>query len=54
MIPDGLYVALCLVLPLAWELASARLFDLWQARREKRSPAAGQNDNTVYVLYLKS
>jgi hypothetical protein len=33
-----LYAVLCLLVPLAWGVLSARLFDAWQARRAARRP----------------
>jgi hypothetical protein len=36
------YVVLCLLVPLVWGIASARLFDWWQARlRRTKQPALG-------------
>ena len=32
---DWTYAALCLVVPLLWGVASARLFDWWQARKDR-------------------
>jgi hypothetical protein len=45
------YVALCLVVPLVWGLASARAFDWWQARRPSR-PAPMPDDTSVDMYHI--
>ena len=40
------YIALCLLVPLLWGLASARLFDWWQARFHLQPiPSDSKNDH---------
>ncbi len=40
------YIALCLIVPLLWGLASARLFDWWQARSKRTDSPPDSNDDT--------
>ena len=48
---DGLYIALCLLVPLLWGVFSAAAFDWWQARR-RRSPSrpAAQDEEDMYYI----
>ena len=38
------YIALCLIAPLLWGLATARVFDWWQARHTPRAPDRAEDD----------
>lgn len=48
---DWLYVALCLIVPPVWGLASARLYDLWHARRPKTPAATTAPDSDSVDMY---
>ncbi len=47
---DWPYVALCLVIPLLWGVAAARLFDWWQVRRRRNAPAREDSDTDMYYI----
>lgn len=44
------YVALCLLLPLVWGVASARVFDWLAARREARGELPIREDDELYYI----
>lgn len=47
---DGLYIALCLLVPLLWGVFSAAAFDWWQVRRRSSSrPAANDEEDMYYI-----
>lgn len=48
---EGLYVALCLILPVLWGMLSAYLFDLWQVRfgRHDSSSEETMNEDMYYI-----
>lgn len=45
---DWVYVALCLVVPFAWGIVSARVFDWWQARH---GPQARSTETDAVDMY---
>ena len=47
---DGVYVALCLLVPLLWGVIAARLFDWWQARRGQNTPENGDPGTDMYYI----
>lgn len=48
--PSWGYVALCLVVPFAWGVVSAHVFDWIAARREARGEPPPREDDEMYYI----
>lgn len=49
---DGLYIALCLLVPLFWGVLSAAAFDWWQARRRRSATSQAQAPDEEDMYYI--